>query len=613
MTIATANHKIEPMTTPFREASKLLRVHLHYALIFSALVNLAYIAPTLYMLGVYDMVVPAGSDLTLVFFTLALGLTLLTLTTLDKLRASILQAASLRLDAVFSERLLRRAFRPGRGAQVRLNQQMREFETVRAAVTGPAILALFDVPWIPIYVACCFFLHPVIGVLALASASLLVLLAIWNERATRPLSQRALEASAASYALQDSAGVSADVVRALGMSGAMVGLLKAARQRANLPASEAAGASARIGGAIRFLRLLLQSSALAVGAWLAIHKQISGGAIFASTMLTSRALAPIDSMVAQWRALSGAISAYVAIKSHVCAEEPPPATALPRARPRLKADQITVASPSRDRAILSDVRFNAEGGQVVGVVGASGAGKTTLMQVLANARLPDRGEVRLDGARYGDFDPDRLGRWIGYVPQDSVLFPGTIKENISRFDAAAGADPEEVDAKAVAAAREAGVHDLILAFEGGYDAVIGPRGRGLSAGQQQRIAIARALYGEPDLFIFDEPNANLDAEGEAELKELLLRLRARGALVIVSVHRHSLIAATDLLAVMSHGRLDRFGPTEEVLGALRPAETRAPPRGQSAAPQKASGRTAQAPAARQLVLASIDPSQGDRS
>lgn len=561
---------VEP--SPVREALKLCGVHLRYALFFSALVNVAYLAPTLYMLGVYDLVVPSGSEVTLVFVTVALSLTLLTLTYLDKIRQRIMAAASMRLDNVFSARLFRRALLQTGGPQLRLNQQIRDFDLIRAAATGPAAIAMFDAPWIPIYVAVCFYLHPAIGGLALGGSAVLFGLAVWNERITREHAKRALEASSAAYATQEAAGGSADVVRALGMAQAFANRFEAGRTRANLPQMEAAQAQGRIGGVIRFLRLFLQSTALGLGAWLAIHKQISGGAIFAASMLASRALSPIDSIVAQWRTVSQALSAYGQIRTQLSGQEVQAQTLLPPPAPRLLVSQLAVATPARDRLILQGVSLAAEGGQILGVVGPSGAGKTTLMQVLANAASPAQGEVRIDGARYGDWDSQRLGRHIGYVPQDCTLFPGTIKDNISRFDVFAGADGAETDARAVAAARMAGVHEMILGLPGGYDMVLGPRGRGLSAGQQQRIAVARALYGDPVLYVFDEPNSNLDAEGEAALVRVIGQLRARGALVIVAAHRLGLIASADLLAVLRAGRLERFGPRQEVLEALRAAE-----------------------------------------
>lgn len=574
--------------SPMREALRVCSAHLRYAVLFSALVNLAYLAPTFYMLSVYDMVVPSGSEPTLLFVTLALALTLLALTTLDKLRAGILSAASMRLDNVFAARIFRRSLAAGAGGPPqRLNQTMREFDSIRAAVTGPAAIAMFDAPWIPIYIAVCFVLHWAIGALTLASALVLLVLAVWNERSVRVLSRRALEASSASAAVQEAAGASADVVRALGMGPAFVRRLQLARQRANLPMMESARTSGRIGGVIRFLRLLLQSAALGLGAWLAIHRDISAGAIFAASMLASRALSPIDAIVAQWRTVSQAISAYGSVRSQAADEEARPVTALPRPAPRVAVAGLGVVAPGRNRLILSDVTFAAQGGAVVGVIGPSGAGKTTLMQVLANARSPERGEVRIDGARYEAWDGGRLGGLIGYMPQDSVLFPGTVKENISRFAAAEGGDPAEIDARAVTAAKQAGVHETILGLENGYDTPLAARGRGLSAGQQQRLSLARALYGDPVLFVLDEPDASLDAEGEAALIAAIARIRADGALVFVSAHRAGLVAVADLLLVLRAGRLERFGPRAEVMDWLRTPPPRPSPPGAAPAPEVA--------------------------
>ena len=573
--------------SPFLEALKLCGLHLRYAMLFSALVNVAYLAPTFYMLTVYDMVVPSSSVPSLFFVTIALGLTIATLTYLDALRSRILSAASLKLDRVFATRIYRRAMLDaGSGPQPRVNQLIREFDTIRSAVTGPAALAMFDAPWIPIYIGVCFYLHFAIGALALGGSILLFCLAIWNERSTREHSRRGLEASAASFATQEAAGGAADVVRSMGMTAAFVGQFEIARDRAHLPQIEAARASGRIGGMIRFLRLFLQSSALGLGAWLAIDKQISGGAVFAASMLAARALSPIDQIVAQWRTVSQAISAYGAIRIQLSAEDPISRTNLPTPVPRLALSQVAILTPPKDRVIIRDVTFAAKGGQVVGVIGASGAGKTTLLQVLANARLADQGDIRIDGARYSDWDSERLGRFIGYVPQDCALFPGTVKDNISRFDISAGVDPAMVDEMAVKAAKAAGVHELVLSLPRGYETPIGVRGRGLSAGQQQRIALARALYGDPVLFIFDEPNSNLDAEGEAILVNVISQLRAAGALVIVAAHRISLIACADLLAVIQGGRLDRFGLRDEVLESLKRQSAQSNP---SPAPASALG------------------------
>jgi PrtD family type I secretion system ABC transporter len=566
-----------PAAGPLQEALSLCGVHLRYAIIFSALVNIAYLAPTLYMLQVYDKVVASGSKPTLIFLTLALTATLLLLTYLDRIRGRLLMSASVRLDQAFSARIFRRAMLDAaRGSPIRLNQLVRDFDTIRLAATGPAALALFDAPWIPIYVIVCYVVHPLIGSLALGGAVVLCLLAILNERVTRDLSKAATAASAAGFTGQDSASAGADVVRALGMTSAFVAQFQDARARASRPQMAAARASGRISGLIRFLRLFLQSAALGAGAWLAISKDISAGAIFASSMLAARALGPIDQIVAQWRTLSSASAAYDDLRDQLAADVKGPQTILPDPRPRLSVRNAAVLTPAADRALISGVSFDVEGGTILAVIGPSGAGKTTLLQAIANARTLQQGEIRLDDARYGDWDPERLGRFIGYLPQDSALFPGTIKENISRFDQWSGAAAEQVDAAAIAAAKAAGVHEMILGLPQGYDTPLGPRGRGLSAGQQQRIALARALYGRPVLYVFDEPNSYADAESEAALLRVLTDLKAAGALVVLAAHRLSLVAACDHIAVLRHGRLERIGARVDVLAGLR-GEAETPP------------------------------------
>ncbi len=552
--------------SPAQEALALCRTHLWYAVLFSALVNLAYLAPTLYMLQVYDRVVPSGSRPTLLFLTIALLIVLLFMTALDQVRQQILAAASVRLDRVFSSRIFRRALADGgAGQSPRLSQSVREFDTLRMAATGPAALAAFDAPWTPIYIAVCFFLHPAIGALALASSILLFALAVVNERVTRRYADRTTRATAHSYAAQEAAGGSMDVVRALGMGEAFANRFEAARQDANLPQLESQYASGRVSGLIRFLRLLLQSSALGLGAYLAISKQISAGAIFASSMLAARALSPIDQLVAQWRTISGAAASYRALRDHMTAAPERETTTLPAPAARQRLQGVSVATAARDRLLLQDVSLDLVGGQVLGVLGASGAGKTTLLQVMANARAAPLGELRLDGGRYADWAPQRLARFIGYLPQDSVLFPGTVKDNISRFDRFAGVDAGAVDAEAVKAAQAAGAHELILSLPQGYDTVLGARGQGLSTGQQQQLALARALYGEPVLYILDEPNSNLDSDSEARLVRTVERLRAAGAMIVIATHRVSLINLADVVAILKDGRLERMGPRQELL------------------------------------------------
>jgi ATP-binding cassette subfamily C protein len=565
---STAPPAAPPAGGPLREALALCGAHLRFAILFSAIVNVAYLAPTLYMLQVYDRVVPSGSRPTLVFLTLALAATLFLLTYLDRMRSRLLLAASVRLNEAFTGRIFRHALAgAGAGQPVRLNQMVRDFDTIRAAISGPAALAVFDTPWIPIYIIVCFIVHPLIGALALGGAIILGLLAVLNERATHDLDRQAARASAAGAFGQDAVNNSADVIRSLGMSSSFQAQFEDARARAVAPQLTGARSAGRIAGLIRFTRLFLQSVALGAGAWLAIEKQVSAGAIFASSMLAARALSPIDLVVANWRSLSAAVTSYDSLKQYLGRDTATQVTALPAPRSRLTVAEATVVAAGRP--LLERVSFEVGAGQVVGVIGASGAGKTTLLQLIANARTCDAGEVRLDGARLADWDGDRLGRFIGYVPQDATLFAGSIKDNISRFDRWRGVDAGTIDREAIEAARQAEIHELILSLPQGYDTVLGPRGRGLSAGQQQRVALARALYDAPMLFVLDEPNSNADAEGEGALLRLLGRLKGRGAIVVMAVHRASLLGVVDLIVQLRGGRLERFGTRDAVLAALQ--------------------------------------------
>jgi ATP-binding cassette subfamily C protein len=562
---------------PLREALALCGSHLRFAVLFSAIVNLAYLAPTLYMLQVYDRVVPSGSQPTLVFLTLALAATLFLLTYLDRMRGRILLAAGVRLNEAFVGRIFTRALTTAAGGQpMRLNQMVRDFDTIRLATTGPAIIALFDAPWIPIYIVVCFIVHPLIGAFALIGALVLGALAVLNERSTREVNRQAAEAAAASSVGQDSISASADVVRSLGMSQAFQRQFETARANMVEPQLAGARSTGRIGALIRFLRLLLQSVALGAGAWLAIDKQISAGAIFASSMLAARALSPIDMIVANWRTLSAAVTSYDSLRETLKAEPAPRRMQLPPPRERVLVRQVGVSVPTRGGGslrLIDNMAFEARAGQAIGVIGPSGSGKTTLLQVIAGARAPDEGDMRLDGARYAEWDPERLGAAIGYLPQDSALFPGSIKDNISRFARWTDVPADEIDRKTIAAAAGAEIHDLILTLPQGYDTELGPRGRGLSAGQQQRVALARALYGDPFLYVFDEPNSAADSEGEAALIRLIGRLKAQGSIVVMSVHRASLVGAVDALVQLRGGRIERMGPRDQVLAALQAPAT----------------------------------------
>jgi ATP-binding cassette subfamily C protein len=553
----------------------LTRSHLVAALVFSAIVNIAFLAPTLYMLGVYDMALPAASVASLCLLTAMLVLTLSTMSLLDWLRGRILLRASQRVDAVFAPRIFDFAMSGAdQNGSRRLGQTLREFDSIRAVINGGPALAFFDAPWAPIYVGFCFCLNPLIGWFALTGAFVLFALAIYNERAMRRLSRASLIAAAQQSSLQDAAAGSADVVKALGMGQAFTRILSAGRADASIPQMQANQIGARNAAIVKFVRIVLQSTALGLGAWLAIRHQISAGAIFAGSMLATRALFPIDQIVVQWRSVATARAAYDALCAQLARGDSAPVMTLPAPTPHLVVNAMAVRSPNQDRALLQDVNFSARGGQIIAIVGPSGAGKTTLLQVLANARPHDAGEVRIDGASYRDWPSERLGRFVGYLPQDYALFPGTVADNISRFGAAEVAQ-KTADEWTVAAAREAGVHEMILALPKGYETLLGPHGAGLSAGQQQRIALARALYGDPLIFVLDEPNSGMDAEGQALLAAALTRMRNRGALVLMAAHASRFIEFADQLLVLRDGRQIRFGERNAVMREMLGAQVQA--------------------------------------
>jgi PrtD family type I secretion system ABC transporter len=548
------------------DALKSCRPHFVAAAAFSFLINLLYLAPAIYMLQVYDRVVATGGKATLLFITIALAIALITLCALDMLRNRLLVRVSLRLDSVLAPKILQQVMSTNAAAA---SQAMRDFDTIRATIASPVAGALFDVPWLPVFLLTAFLLHFWIGILAIVSAAILVTLAWYNQRSTQQRMEIATQAMAAAHNSQQAAAMHASTIRGLGMRGAMI-----ARQLAHRGVGIANTAGAQFGGGrlsavSRFFRLLVQSLALGLGALLAIAGYISSGAIIAASILLSRALQPVESLIGGWAALTSARAAAHRLAS-VLQNSPPERiyTTLPTPRGQIDLDQVGFRGAD-GRVVLVGVSFRAEPAQILGIVGPSGSGKTTLGKIIVGALDASVGAVRLDGAQLSDWDPDRLGRHFGYMPQEPSLFDGTIKENIARFDSdVSGLDPAAVDEGVVAAAQEAGVHDLILQLPNGYDTRLGLAGKGLSAGQAQRIAFARALYGSPQVLLLDEPNAFMDAEGEGSLVRAIAAARNRGATVIVIAHRRGVLEVADRLLVMEGGRPKMIGPAREVVARL---------------------------------------------
>ena len=561
------------------------RRHFVSSLVFSALLNLLYIAPVLYMLQVYDRVVSERGMTTLFFLTVILLFALITFALLEFVRSRLLVRASIRLDKQLAGILLDTTLaRRGSTSETMNKQVLREFDTLRQALTGPTILSIFDMPWMPVYVIICFLIHPAIAALAIVGGAILLTITLRNEKQTSAPLKRANEAASKAYVSQEQTLAGAEIIRALGMRQALVRRhLVERRTMLNLQ-TEASFAGGRYVALSKFVRLSLQSLALGLGAWLAVRNSISPGAIFASSFLVGRALAPIDQLLGAWRSFVAARSSYATLNDLLEAREGDVSlTRLPAPVGKLAVEHLTFLAPGQEAAILADISFTVEPGEVIAIVGPSGAGKSTLLRMLSGASRPHRGVIRFDGADIRDWDSERLAPFVGYLPQDTSLFPGSIRDNIARFQNWNSGEEGAVDAAVIDAARLSGVHEVIQHLPGGYNLVLGWGGRGLSAGQAQRIGLARALYGDPRLVFLDEPNAHLDVDGEVRLVATLADLKKKNASVIVVAHRMGILGVVDKIMVMRGGRIETFGPRDEVLGRLKAIQSNGP----QAQPQQA--------------------------
>lgn len=553
---------------PLRAALQQCRRQFGYVFLFSAVLNALYIAPSLYMLQVYDRVLVTSGLLTLVFLSVILLASLGVLAYLDATRGRILAAISQRLDYLLSPQVLGAVFNPKSRVAAGQAQAIREFDTVRGALAGAPVLAIMDAPWTPFYIAICFLVHPWLGVLGILGGALLLGLAALNEFAVRKSLQDYESAAQGAYAVQQTDSMHADVARVLGMHKRMVGRQMSRRTQMGEAHANFTQRGAGYTALTKFVRLALQSAALGLGAFLAVQQEISAGSLIACTLLIGRAFSPLEQVVSAWRQFGQVRAAFKVVRDVLDASDPGRAfTELPAPKTSVSAETVRLRAPGSDGWILSGVSFTAAAGEVVGVIGPSGAGKSTLMRVIVGAVTPEMGTVRYDGAKLSDWDPAMLGRHIGYLPQEVGLFAGTIAENISRFEKSETSN-SSVDKAVIAAAEAASVHDLILRLPRGYDTQLGPDGRGLSAGQAQRIGLARALYRDPAVIVLDEPNAHIDAEGEAALVNALKGAEARGAAIIVVAHRAGFMSIAKKLLVLRDGQVEAFGPREEVTQRL---------------------------------------------
>jgi ATP-binding cassette subfamily C protein len=487
---------------------------------------------------------------------------------------------SLRLNRLLSGEILDRLMSRAKVKQGEPSsaQALREFDTIRQTIGGPAAAAVFDAPWTPLYLLVAFLIHPVLGMLIIGAGIILVTLALVNEKHTSSRSAKAHQATSAAYAAHSATVAEAEAIRALGMRRAMVARQITQRAEGLEASNEVQVLGLRYNTLVKFIRMFMQSLALGAGAWLAVTGQISVGSIIAASVLLSRALQPIEQLVGSWPTIMQARNALGTVRRLYAATDAVDAerTALPNPKGHLEIERIVVkASQQGGDLILRNVSFAIQPGEVLGVIGPSGSGKSTLARIAAGAISPDAGEVRIDGANIADWDPELLAAHVGYLPQNMSLLPGTIAENISRFATVNAKDKARVDAEVIEAARLAGAHDMILQLPNGYDTVIKANGFELSAGQGQRVALARALYGSPKVFILDEPNSALDQDGEKALDIAVKTMVARGAAVMIVAHRTAVLNNADKLVVLNQGAVAQYGPRVDVIEELRRQAARA--------------------------------------
>ncbi|MFT3722043.1 MAG: type I secretion system permease/ATPase [Hyphomonadaceae bacterium] len=564
---------------PLPRAFQAVRRHYRYVFLYSALVSILYLSSSIYMMLVYDKVLSSGSAITLASITLALVVALATLAFLDSLRSNLLLRAGMRLDRLLSGRTMDAMLEGASYGNVRSGRGLRDLDQVRAVITGQPVLALFDAPWAVIFLIVLFMLHWSLAALALLGGGLFLLIAIRAERRVREPTSRANEAVAAVNASIEATLHYAGPVRALGISPAVINLWQRRREQSRTLNAHAGNAGLTSTAVLKFLRLLWQSLALALGALLAIEGAIAPGAMIAASILMGRVLGPMEQIVGAWRPLVSTQDAYARLKAALWtdAEEASKRMQLPPFAGRVDVENLVVRTETGP-PILAGVSFSVSAGETLGVIGPAGAGKSTLLKALFGL-VPASGLVRFDAAEISQWRPQDLYSRIGYLPQEVALLPGTVRDNISRFETQTPAPPSDIDAAVYEACKDASIHEEILKLPLGYDTLIEAGGTALSGGQRQRLALARAIYRTPSLVVMDEPNAHLDSVGEAALAAVLRRLRDRGCTVIVVTHRSNLLFTAHKVLSLVAGRVQMFGSRDEVMSSLanaRPALTSVP-------------------------------------
>lgn len=555
-----------PLDTPLGRAMAAVRSTLVWVAFFSFFVNLLALTSSIYMLQIYDRVLASQSRATLLGLSIFAAACLLTLAGLEVVRSRLLVRLGARLDAQLSGLLFHKTLSGGRNGQ-----SLRDLEQVRGFSTGSTMLSLLDAPWMPIYILLVYALHPWLGHVALLGGVVLFALGLWNEKATRAPLAEAGQEMAAGARFAELAARNAEAVRAMGM---LPGLTRLWRQRHDYGIGlqgVASDRAAHVAAWAKSARLMLQIAILGVGALLVIRGESTAGAMIAASIIMGRGLAPLESAIGGWRSFLQARESYGRLAEDLGQQQPNNAESMPLPAPKgqLVFEGVSAGPPNARRLTVQNLNFSLDAGTCLGITGPSAAGKSTLARLAIGVWPAAMGTVRLDGVNVADWKREELGPHVGYLPQDIELFPGTVAANIARFG--------EIDSeRVVEAAQLAGAHAMILTLPEGYDTVIGPAGANLSGGQRQRIGLARAFYGNPALVVLDEPTSNLDAEGEAAVRQAIEELRRRKRTVLVVAHRPALLGGTDKLLVVVNGQVAKFGATQETMPQITRRVTMAP-------------------------------------
>ena len=537
-----------------------------WLLLFSLGINLLILASPIYMMQVFDRVLSSGRLETLIYLTVIAGIAVFVMGIVETARGRFLIRVGDWLDHRLSGHVIASALTARLAGHAGSAQPLRDLATLRSTMASPSVNAVIDTPWVPAFIVIIWLMHPLLGLIALGAAIVLFAVALVNEWVSRNALRRAGQFSIAATQSVESALRNAEVIQALGMLPALLERYGDTNAKALTSQRQAGDRGAAMVGLSKSLRLFVQIVILGSGAWLVLQGQLTSGGMIAASILLGRALAPVEQSIGAWRQLVGARDAWQRL-TRLLAEVPPQAKgmSLPVPQGELACQQMTFVPAGNENPILRDITFDLAAGEVLGIIGPTAAGKSSLCKVVTGAWKPTRGHARLDGADISSWHADELGAHLGYLPQDVELFAGTVSENIARL-------AQEPDAAAVvAAAKTAGVHDIILSLPKGYDTEVGEAGSFLSGGERQRVGLARAFYGRPKLIVLDEPNASLDSAGEEALVEAILAAKEWESTVLLVTHQPSILLSVDKLMVLQEGRIQAFGPRDEILNKLRQA------------------------------------------